>query len=66
MQTTNSPTFDRSSVTDEQIRKLRDEALAARDYITANDCGFALEGDVEARESCIDAIEEAFHRNIEK
>lgn len=55
-------TFDRDSVTNEDLRALHARAAAAGDDAMVRDCEAALDGDSEAAERCIDAIEAAWHR----
>jgi len=54
-------TFDRDSVTNEDLRALHRKAAAAGDDAMVRDCEAALDGDCEAAERCIDAIEAAWH-----
>ena len=51
--------FDRDSVMNEDIRTLCQEAASHGDYAMVRICERALEGDCEAAELCIDAIEAA-------
>jgi hypothetical protein len=46
-------------LTDEQIRKLRDEAGAAGDEPMVEICDAALHGDLSARQDCVTVINDA-------
>jgi hypothetical protein len=51
--------FDRDSVSNEDIRQLQAEAERHGDTEQAELCSAALDGDSDAAERCIDAIEAA-------
>ena len=43
-------------ITNEQIRRLRDEAVDAGDFPMVTTCEWALEGDEDARAECADCL----------
>jgi hypothetical protein len=55
MQTKKS--FDRQSVTNEELRRLYVRATETGDDVLATDCLSALDGNSAAAERCIDALE---------
>jgi ferritin-like metal-binding protein YciE len=55
-------TFSRDAISNADLRILCNEAESAGDAEMASLCEAALEGDPEAAEKCIDAIEDAWHR----
>ena len=57
---TQTTKFDRDSVTNEDIRSLHSDAASAGDEEMAALCEQALNGDSDAAEECIDALEETW------
>jgi hypothetical protein len=58
------PTFNRDGVTNVDVRALAKEAAAAGDPQMVALCELALDGDSNAAEKCINAIEQAWNRAL--